>query len=423
MQDIAKLTNHLFLWHLTPGTSADRIAVEGFRPKGPPRQNHVSRAIWFSNSGFGFTKRVLNTRKRDAYEAYLVALPIPLLDHSWNGQVADEFTAFQPLPPDIILARIPAPAGADRDTLRAALLDTLGTDTIDRLASLCTREDIPWHRLTSPAAQLMYLDRSRYETENLSALALHDGLPSLSLPDCVERIRSATTIDFRFYHYILRQYYTTYGERHIARALLTAAARRIGVNRVVSICCDPSADPGHNLVARFLADLLPHIPKPDLVFAMIELRSERTYRESRQDADRLEDWILNQPESHEYAAWFIEHAHDHFHARRQGTVIPLAARILAKYDTDPFTTLRRLGESPFPDVRRGVAAALGELREERGIDYLEQCLDTRWKAMREDVITSLGHLKSERARTLVVRATRDRAGRVRRSAERALSGS
>jgi hypothetical protein len=421
MPDFSNLTSHLFLWHLTPRAKADRIAVEGFLPKGPARQNHVSRAIWFASSGFSFTERVNNTNQRDIYDAFLVALPVALLDRSWNGQVADEFMAFQPLPPEIILARIPANRAVDRDTLLAVLRESLGGDPIDQLATLCTREDIPWSQRTSPAAALMYLDRSRYEEENLSARAFRDSFPTLSLPECVTLAQSAATIDFRFYHYFLRQYYFTYGERHVARAILTAAARRIGIDRVVSLCCDRSSDPGHNLVSRFLADLLPHFPKRDLVFALIELRAVRPYRESEDVTNRLENWILEQPESIELAPWFIEHAHDLFHARTCNTAIDLAITILRKLDGDPFDTLRELGRSPFPDVRRGVVHAIGVLSEERSLPYLEQCLDTDWKAMREETVKALGRLESDRARQLVTDATQDRAGRVRRAAEQTLA--
>jgi hypothetical protein len=267
----------------------------------------------------------------------------------------------------------------------------------------------------------MYLDRLRYEETNLSALAFRDSFPTLSLPECVKLVQSAANIDFRFYHYFLRQYYSTYGDQHVARGILTAAARRIGIDRVVLLCCSRSPDPGHNLVARFLAELLSHIPKRDLVFALIELRAVRPYRESNECTDRLENWILEQPESIEFAPWFIEHAHDLFHARQSNTAIDLATTILAKGDTDPFDTLRKLGSSPFPDVRRGVVRALGVLREERGLSYLEQCLDTDWKAMREEAVKALGRLESDRARQLVMDATRDRASRVRRSAEQTLA--
>ncbi len=421
MPDFSNLTSHLFLWHLTPRAKADRIAVEGFLPKGLARQNHVSRAIWFESSGFSFTERVSDTNQRDFYDAFLVALPVALLDDSWNGQVADEFTAFQALPPEIILARIPANRAVDRNELLAVLTEALGGDLIDQLAALCTRDDVPWSQRTSPAASLMYLDRSRYEETNLSALAIRDSFPTLSLPESVTLAQSATNIDFRFYHYFLRQYYFTYGERHVARAILTAAARRIGTDRVVSLCCDRSTDPGHNLVSRFLAELLPHFPKRDLVFALIELRAVRPYHESEDCTKRLENWILEQPESIELAPWFIEHAYDLFHARVCDTAIDLATTILGKNDADPFDTLRELGRSPFPDVRRGVARALGVLREKRGLPYLEQCLDTDWKAMREEAVKALGRLESDRARQLVRDATQDRAGRVRRTAEQTLA--
>ncbi|SVC96000.1 uncharacterized protein METZ01_LOCUS348854, partial [marine metagenome] len=38
MSRIPTLINHLLLWHLTPSVKADRIAAEGFFPKGEARQ-------------------------------------------------------------------------------------------------------------------------------------------------------------------------------------------------------------------------------------------------------------------------------------------------------------------------------------------------------------------------------------------------
>lgn len=421
MADIADLTNHLFLWHLTPRHKADRIAIEGFLPKGQSRQDHVSRAIWFFTSPFSFVRRVQQENKRDDCDAFLVALPIASLDHSWNGQVADEFTAFQPIPPDAILARFPANRAHDRTPLLHALEESLGDDLIYRLVFLCKREDIPWSRRTSAAGLLMYLDRERYDREHITALAFQDSFPSLVLSDCVTLCRSIATIDFRFYHYFLRQYYITYGERHVARALLTAAARRIGIDRIVALCCGYSTRPGPNLVARFVTEVVPHIPRKDLVFALCEVRTMRPYSVSDDVTAQLESWLFAQPESVDIAPYFIEHALDIFHARFGKLAIDLAARILADSGTDHYHTLIRIAESPHPQSRRGAVRAFGVMREERALSYLEECLDTDWKAMREEAIGSLGRLQSARAKELVRAATTDRAGSVRRKAERILA--
>jgi hypothetical protein len=422
MADIADLTNHLFLWHLTPRVKADRIAIQGFLPKGQSRQAHVSRAIWFFTGPFSFVRRVQLENKRDDYDAFLVALPIASLGDSWNGQVADELTVFQPVPPDTILTRFPANRATDRAQLLHTLEESLGDDLIDRLVVLCKREDIPWSQRTSPAGLLMYLDRERYDQEHITTLAFQDSFPSLALSDCITLCRSLATIDFRFYHYFLRQYYITYGERHVARALLTAAAGRIGIDRIVTLCCGDSTETGPNLVARFVMDILPHISRKDLAFALFEVRTMRPYRVSDDVTGRLESWLLAQPESVGIAPYFIEHALDIFHARFGKLAVDLAARILAESGTDHYHTLIRIAESSHPQSRLGAVRAFGVMREERALSRLEGCLDTDWKAMREEAIGSLGRLQSARAKELVMAATNDRAGSVRRKAERILAG-
>jgi hypothetical protein len=420
--DITNLTNHLFLWHLTPRDKADRIAEQGFIAKGEALQNHPIRAIWFSSSAFSFVKRVQQERKRESHDCFLVALPIDGLDSSWNGQAADEFVAFQPIPAETILCRFRAEGAVDREQLLITLKGILGEDFIDQIAQLCNREGVPWSQLTSPAAALMYLDRDRYEAEHITAIALEDSLNDRSRSDCISLSERLATIDFRFYHYFLRQYYFTYGERHVARALLTAAARRIGIDRIVALCCDASADPGSNHVARFIQDILPGIPPNDLVFAMIEVRSLRPYRVSQTVTDQLEAWILAQPESVDHAFYFIAHALDIFHARIGKVAVTIAAEILANSGEDVFEAILEIAESSHPASRLGVAQSFGVMREERALNYLEGCLASDWKKMREEAILSLSHLNSERARTLVRNAASDRSGRVRRTAERILSG-
>ncbi len=414
MIHIRDLTNRLFLWHLSPRPRADRITVQGFIPKGEPRQNHIGQAIWFLSSGYSFVERVQGQENLDDYDGFLIAVPVDSLDDTFNGQVTEEFTAFQPIPPETILCRFPAGQATDRHRLLSMLQTSLCEDIIDQLVLLCTREDIPWSQRTSAAATLAYLDRNRYDTEGITALAMADSLPSRSLAECVELSRSLAMIDFRFYDYFLRQYYYTYGERHIARAFLTAAARRIG-DQVVTLCCDQNADSGHNHVARFIADLLPAIPERDLVFALMELAVMRPRRLSPETIERLESWLYNHPIAVSLAPWFIEHARDTFHARLIEQAVDLAARILSQSES-AYSEISNIEKSPFPDSRLGAVRAYGVLREVRALPFLESCLDTDWKAMREEAVRSLSTLDSARARTLVEAATNDRAGRIRRTA-------
>jgi hypothetical protein len=420
VSDISTLTNHLFLWHLTPRVKADRIAVEGFLPKGEAHQSHVSRAIWFSSSGYSFVKHVQQVGKRQEYDAFLIALPIDSLDERWNGQAADEFLAFQPIPPETILCRFSSELATDREQLLRTLKNHLGDDFIDQVAQLCAREDVPWSQRTSPAALLMYLDRRRYDQNHITAIALNDALRKLSRSESISLAEKLSSIDFRFYHHFLRQYYHTYGERHVVRALLTASAKRIGIERIVSICCRDT-DPGPNHVARFIADILPHIPRRDLVLGMIEIRSLRPYRAPAVVTDQLEAWILEQPESVDHAPYLVAHALDIFHARVGKVAIAMAARILGNSGDDPFQMILTIIESPHPASRLGAVQAFGLMREIRALDYLEECLDTDWKEMRAETIRSLSRLDSDRAQALVRNAAKDRAGRVRRVAERVLS--
>ena len=419
MNRIPTLINHLLLWHLTPSVKADRIATEGFLPKGEARQSHLSRAIWFSSSAYSFVKHAQQVKNPQDYDAFLIALPIDILDDSWNGQAADEFLAFQRIPPETILCRLRAEDATERELLLHALKEQLGADFIDQLAYLCCREDLPWSRRTSAASLLMYLDRQRYDQDHITALALFDAL-DLSRSESVRLAKKLTTIDLRLYHHFLRNYYFVYGERHVVRAFLTAAARRIGVERIVSICCD-NADVGPNLVARLVADILPHITRKDLVFAMIEIRSLRPYRVPEAVTDRLETWILEQPESVEHAPFFIAHALDIFHARIGKAGVTMAARILEHSGEDHLSTLLKIAESPHPLSRLGAVQAFGVMKETRSLGFLENCLEKDWKEMRSETIRSLSTLSSDRARSLVRNATSDRAGRVRRMADQILS--
>ena len=66
--------------------------------------------------------------------------------------------------------------------------------------------------------------------------------------------------------------------------------------------------------------------------------------------------------------------------------------------------------------------AFGALREERALAFLESCLDTDWKEMRAEAVVALSRLDHPRARNLVSEAQQDKAGKVRRIAEKALAG-
>ena len=182
MIHIRDLTNRLFLWHLSPRPRADRITVQGFIPKGEPRQNHIGQAIWFLSSGYSFVERVQGQENLDDYDGFLIAVPVDSLDDTFNGQVTEEFTAFQPIPPETILCRFPAGQATDRHRLLSMLQTSLCEDIIDQLVLLCTREDIPWSQRTSAAATLAYLDRNRYDTERLRWLTAspRDRWPNVS---------------------------------------------------------------------------------------------------------------------------------------------------------------------------------------------------------------------------------------------------
>ena len=415
--NLADLTNHLFLWHLTPTARADRIAAQGFVPKGQPLQNHPSRAVWFNTSAFSFVERIGRfAGRRGGNDGYLVALPVDSLNDHWDGQVADEFTVFQPVPPDTILCRFPADDIRDRAALLKALRSHLAPDVTDQLARLATRTDVPWSRRTSAASTLMYLDRDRYEQEGITAIALSDGLPGADGEALAMRMAQ---IDFRFYHYFLRQYYFTYGERHVARALLTAAARRIGHERVFALCTASDPDPGHHPVARFIYDIRNRITRADLAYAVFELRVMRPGRPYDDYIDRIENWVIEQPDSPGFAPAFI--ATEIFHARFARTAVDLAARVLKAAHPDPYDVLHRLAESPLPQSRLGAARALRTIHDERAIPFLGECLDSRWKKLREEAVWSLGALGSEEALRLVRSAIDDKSVRIRNIANRLLA--
>jgi hypothetical protein len=419
---IRDLTNHLFLWHLTPKAKADRISDRGFLPKGKPRQNQIRRPVWFSTSVYSFIEFVKKHQNPKDHVAFLTAVPIDWLDHTWNGQVPDEFTIHQPLPADVILCRFRSDIASDRKALVKVLERHQGPNLIDQLTDLCTKTDIPWSRRTSPAALLLGLDRSRYESETITAYAFVDGLIDRTWEAAKRDAQDVTTIDFRFSTYFLRHYYFTYGERHLARALLAAAARRIGADRVVDLCIHEDANPRHNPIARFLVDLLPQVSRLDLVFALIELRVMRVKGLSENSIENLEQWLLNSPLSAACAPYFIENGFANFHARYGDVTVDLAARILGAADGDPFHTIQPIAHSIFPDARRGAVRAFGALREERALSFLESCLDTDWKEMRAEAVVALSRLDHPRARNLVSEAQQDKAGKVRRIAEKALAG-
>ena len=90
MPDIPDFTNHLFLWHLTPRRNADRIADQGFVPKGERRDGDPARPVWFSHSAFSFVQHIQQEKNRADYDGFLIALPIASLA-DWDGHAPDEF--------------------------------------------------------------------------------------------------------------------------------------------------------------------------------------------------------------------------------------------------------------------------------------------------------------------------------------------
>lgn len=415
---IPDLTHHLFLWHLTSRSVADKVVRTGFLPKGPARQDHPARPVWFFSSAYSFVERAgrfLDRRHGDT--GFLIALPVDSLNDLWNGQVADEFTVFQPVPADTIVCSFPAEQAIDRAGLLTCLSRQLGPNVIDHLADLSTRADVDWPDRTSAAATLLYLDRARYDAHRITGSALAHGLPG---SDGDALARTMRDIDFRFDHYFLRDYYFTYGERCATRALVTSAARRIGPERAFSLTTDPDAAPGHNHVARFLHDVKQHMPRRDLVRAVFELRVRRSPRPERSTAQRIDDWLLEQPESADIAPFYIAHGQDLFHARLGPLAVDLATRMLAAHHRAPFACVRVLVSSPFPMTRLGAIRAFGILRDARALPYLEEALATRWKRMREEAVRSLGQLGTAAAHEQIRRMTEDRAGRVRRAAEQVI---
>jgi hypothetical protein len=409
MTPITNLTNHLFLWHLAPTAKAGRICEQGFKPKGQPLQNHPSRPVWFFTSGFSFVERAIRySGKRGGNEGFLVALPIDALTEPWDGQIANEFMAFQPVPADAILCRFPADEITDRESLLSTLETRLGPDLVDQLTSLSVRDDIPWSHRTSAACTLLYLDRERYERERITSIALAD---QLQTTDSDELARRITEIDFRFYHYFLRHYYFEYGERHVARALLTAAARRIGQERVFAMCTDPGADPGHNRIAQLLRDIRPIISKADLTCALFELRVMHPSRLSDTGADQIDRWLLDQAESAELASFHI--AHGDLHGRLGKVGVRLSASALQQHHPDPYAVVSQMAESHLPLARLGAVRAYAVIRDERSIPFLASCLESRWKKMREETVRTLGALASEQAQTLIRSATNDKSGKIR----------
>ena len=411
------LRDCLFLWHLTPNARADRIETDGFVPKGESRQDHPSRAIWFSSSAYSFMRHATEIDNAETHSGFLIALPISSIAQDWDRQAADEFTAFDPVPAETILCRLPASELRDRQSLADALSRAAGQDVSNTLSQLVLDQDAPWQQRTSPASLLMYLDRARYDRENVTAIALQDALPNLPYKEAVSVCRRLESIDLRFYHFFLRQYYFTYGERHAVRALLTAATRRIGLKRVFSICAK-GVDPGPNHVCRFLADVLPHIPSSDLVLGLWESAVMRPRQDKAAKAE-VEDWVQQQEESVPHAWTHIEHGLKTFHARFGEEAVDLSASIVSEAP-DAFDRIMSITRSRYPLAQLGAVRALGVVADERAVPYLERCLGERWKRMRQEAVRALGSMDQDRARKLVERAIGDRAGRVRRTARSVL---
>lgn len=414
-----QLKDSFLLWHTTSTVRADKIAEQGFLPKGEPRQEHASRAIWFFRSGFSLVDRISRHRRPEEFDGFLIALSRDALDDTWVGQAPNEFLVFQPVDPESILCRFPANQAGSREQLLQAIQSHYTEDVLDRLSAHSADDSLPWSSRTEAAGTLLYLSRDRYETDALTDRAFAEAFPLFDIDVSGEWVRRLASIDFRYYHHFLRDYYFTYGERFLARALLTAAARRIGPDRVVSICCD-RADPGQNPVARYLADICPSIPDPDLTLAVMETRVMRRSKMSAESVEKVEAWLGERPHTVDHALYFIEYGQWIFHARYGETAVDWGAQLLGRSGQDHYEALERITGAVHPMMRMGAIQALGRLRDVRGIDLLEQAMDTRWKRMRERVVQALGRIPFGRAVGLVRTALNDRSGQIRKAAEQAL---
>jgi len=417
--DIPDFTNHLFLWHLTPRRNADRIADQGFVPKGERRDGDPARPVWFSHSAFSFVQHIQQEKNRADYDGFLIALPIASLA-DWDGHAPDECLIFQSIPSDDILSRFPADLAQNREGLLAVLQGALGEDVTSRFTTLCLRNDVAWPNRTSPAAQVMYLDRSRYDREKLTALALADGLINTSSVECEALSERMAAIDLRFYGHFLRDYYFTYGERHLGRALIIAAARRLGRDTVADLCLNPATDPGHNHIARLIADIRGHLPTTDMTRSLIELRVARLGPNPELDK-RLDEWILAQPDATDHARYFIERGGMPFHARYGQAAVELGARILASTEANTYPMLSKMTESPRPNIQLGATTSLGITRDHRAVPYLETCLESRWKRLREEAVRALGRIATKESLRAVRRAAaHDKTKKIRKLATQVL---